>query len=182
MKLGVQVGLGPGHTVLLLDRDPAPLSPVGQNPPIFGPYLLWPNGCMDQDATWYGGRPQPRRLCVTRDRSSPLKGAHPPIFGSCLLSRNGWMDEDATWYGNRPQPRQHCIRRAPALREGGTAALFSAHVYCGHGRPSQLLLSSCNTISQYLRRLNRLPQNPTQKFHRWNAADGTYHAPYCCSC
>jgi len=22
--------------------------------------------------------------------------------------------------------------------------LFSAHVYCGHGRPSQLLLSSCN--------------------------------------
>ena len=28
--------------------------------------------------------------------------------------------------------------------EKGTAApLFSAHVYCGHGRPSQLLLSSC---------------------------------------
>jgi len=37
----------------------------------------------------------------------------------------------------------------PAVRERGTAApqasaqaLF-AHVYCGHGRPSQLLLSSC---------------------------------------
>ena len=31
-----------------------------------------------------------------------------------------------------------------AVRERGTAALlFSAHVYCGHGRPSQLLLSSC---------------------------------------
>ena len=29
-------------------------------------------------------------------------------------------------------------------RERGTAApLFSAHIYCGHGRPSQLLLSSC---------------------------------------
>jgi len=27
----------------------------------------------------------------------------------------------------------------------GTAPrLLSAHVYCGHGRPSQLLLSSCN--------------------------------------
>ena len=24
-----------------------------------------------------------------------------------------------------------------------SAHLFSAHVYCGHGRPSQLLLSSC---------------------------------------
>ena len=33
----------------------------------------------------------------------------------------------------------------PALRERGTAApLFSAHVYCGHGRRSQLLLSSCH--------------------------------------
>jgi len=27
--------------------------------------LLWPNGLMHQNATWYGGRPQPRRLCVT---------------------------------------------------------------------------------------------------------------------
>ena len=35
-----------------------------------------------------------------------------------------------------------------ALHERGTAApLFSAHVYCGHGRPSQLLLSSCCYIS-----------------------------------
>jgi len=39
MKLGMQVGLGPGHNVL--DGDPAPPTP---KPPIFGPYLLWPNG------------------------------------------------------------------------------------------------------------------------------------------
>jgi len=32
----------------------------------------------------------------------------------------------------------------PAIGEKGTAALlFSAHTYCGHGRSSQLLLSSC---------------------------------------
>jgi len=32
----------------------------------------------------------------------------------------------------------------PDLRERGIAApIFSAHVYRGHGRPSQLLLSSC---------------------------------------
>jgi len=32
----------------------------------------------------------------------------------------------------------------PAIGERGTAApLFSAHTYCGHGRPSQLLLSTC---------------------------------------
>jgi len=35
----------------------------------------------------------------------------------------------------------------PALRETGTAAhVFTARVYCGHGRPSQLLLSSCYMI------------------------------------
>jgi len=34
---------------------------------------------------------------------------------------------------------------APAREKGTAAPLFSAHVYCGHGRgrPSQLLLSSC---------------------------------------
>jgi len=54
MKLGIQVGLGPGHIVL--DGDPAPLPPKGAEPPplpIFGRYLLRPNGCRDQDATWY---------------------------------------------------------------------------------------------------------------------------------
>jgi len=45
MKLGMLVGLGPGHIVL--DGDPAPPSPKGHSPPIFGPYLLRPNGCMD---------------------------------------------------------------------------------------------------------------------------------------
>jgi len=36
----------------------------------------------------------------------------------------------------------------PALRERSTAAppLFQAHVYCGHGRPSQLLVSSCAAL------------------------------------
>jgi len=38
-----------------------------------------------------------------------------------------------------------------AMRETGTAApIFSARVYYGHGRPSQLLLSCCkNTLEAY---------------------------------
>ena len=44
MKLGARVGLNPGHIVL--DGDPPPL-PKGAQPPIFGPYLLWPYGWMD---------------------------------------------------------------------------------------------------------------------------------------
>ena len=64
MALGMEVGLGPGHIVL--DGDPAPLPKKGTEPPFdFDQCLFWPNGWMDQDATWYGNRPWPRRLCVT---------------------------------------------------------------------------------------------------------------------
>ena len=45
MKLGKQVGLGPGHIVL--DADPAHPKRGTALPPIFGPCPLWPNGWMD---------------------------------------------------------------------------------------------------------------------------------------
>ena len=48
MPLGMEVGLGPGDFVL----DGTQLPQKGTHPPIFGPCLLWPNGQMDQDATW----------------------------------------------------------------------------------------------------------------------------------
>jgi len=57
--------------------------PKGDRPPIFDPSLLWPTGCMHQDATWYGGRPQPRRLCVRFGPSSlPQKGRSPTQFSA----------------------------------------------------------------------------------------------------
>jgi len=52
--------------------------------------VLWPNGWMDQDETWHGGMPWPRRHCVTWGPSFPSpKGAQPPIFSPCLLWPNG---------------------------------------------------------------------------------------------
>jgi len=45
MPLGTEVGLGAGHIVL--HRDPSPLQKRGTTP-IFGPCLLWPNGCLCQ--------------------------------------------------------------------------------------------------------------------------------------
>jgi len=81
MKIGMQVGLGPGHIVL--DGDPASHPPKGQTgtAPIFGPYQLRPNGCMDQDATWYGARPRPRRLVLDWDPAPlPKNDAQPPKF------------------------------------------------------------------------------------------------------
>jgi len=81
-ETGMQVGLGPGHTVL--DGDPA-TPPQRGTAPKFRPISVvakW----LDEDATWYGGRPQPRRLCVRWGLSSPCpKMVRPPIVGPCLL-------------------------------------------------------------------------------------------------
>jgi len=82
MQLGMEVGLGPGHIVL--DGDPALLQKNGGLCPVqfCGPFSLWPNGWMHQDATWYGGRPQPRRLCVSwGPNPTPKKGWSPQFYG-----------------------------------------------------------------------------------------------------
>jgi len=48
MPLGMEVGLDPSDIVLGGDQAPPPQK--GTEPlPIFGSYLLWPNGWMDQD-------------------------------------------------------------------------------------------------------------------------------------
>jgi len=108
MALGVEVGFVPGHIVL--DGDPGPLPKKGTEPPP----QLWPDGWMHQYATWYGGRPQPRRLCVTWGSSpSPKGGWSHPIFGPYLLLPNGCMHQDTTWYWGRPWPRRHCVRWGP---------------------------------------------------------------------
>ena len=97
MPLGMEVCLGTGDFVL--DGDHTPPSQKGGTP-IFGPFLLWPNGWMHQDVTWYGGKPEPGRLCV-RWGPSPLpeKGRSPAHF-SAHVWPNGCMDKDATWYGD----------------------------------------------------------------------------------
>jgi len=59
----------------------------GPAPPSFR--LLWPNGWMDKDFTWYRSRPQLMPHCVQRrpmQLPSPRKGhTSPPLFGPCLL-------------------------------------------------------------------------------------------------
>ena len=88
-----------------------------------------------------------RDIVFDVDPATPEKGhTNPTQFLAHVYCGQmaGWMDEDAAWYRSRLRPRPHCTRRGPTSRERGTAApLFSAHVYCGHGRPSQLLLTFC---------------------------------------
>ena len=79
MPLGMEVGLSSEDFVF--DGDPDPLPKRGRNPPIFDSCLLRSNGCMDQDATWYGCRSRPRRHCVRWGPSSPpRKKGHNPNF------------------------------------------------------------------------------------------------------
>ena len=88
MPLGTKVSLSRCDIEL---GTPFSLPKMGQCPPIFGPCLLWPDAWIDQDATWYEGRPRPRPHCARWGPSSPppKRGHSPPIFGSCLLWPNG---------------------------------------------------------------------------------------------
>jgi len=81
-----------------MGTQPSPPKGGGALSPIFGPFLLWPNGWMHQDTTWYDCRPQPRGLYVRWRHSPSPKRGPPQFFGSCLLWLNGWMDQNATWH------------------------------------------------------------------------------------
>jgi len=76
MPLGTVVGLGPGYIVL--HGDPAVPPKKGHSTsPHFLAYAYC--GQTDQDATWHGGRPQPRPHCV-RCRPNFPPTPQPPTF------------------------------------------------------------------------------------------------------
>ena len=96
--------------------------------------VLWPNGWMDQDETWCGGRPRPWPHHFRWGPSFPLlKGYSPTIFGPCLLWPNGWMDKVplATKGGLGPGHIVLDRKPAPPSKKGHSGPKFSAHVYCG---------------------------------------------------
>jgi len=82
IPLGREVGFGPSNTVL--DRDPVH--------PIFGPCQLRPNGWMDQDATWYGGRPWSRPHYVRWGPKLTQKGHSQQFLAHvCCDETAGWI-------------------------------------------------------------------------------------------
>jgi len=109
----------------------------GRSPQIFGPCLLWPNGCMDQDVAWYEGRPQPRRLCVRwRPSPFPTKGVEPPP----QFSAHFYCGQTAGCI-KMPLGMEVGLRPGDFVLDGDPAPLptkeaepspqFSAHLYCG---------------------------------------------------
>ena len=126
------------------------LRPQGtQPPPIFGRCLLWPNGWMDQDATWYGGRPRPRLLCVRWGPCFPKKGgtAAPPHFSVHVYCGQtaGWIRVPlATETGLGPGRRCVTWRPRSPYSKGYSSPDTFRTTFLWHGRPSQLLLSTCS--------------------------------------
>jgi len=138
MPLGTKVCVSPGDSVL--DGDPGALPTKVWSPSlIFGPFLLWPNGWMHQDATWYGRKPEPMGLCVrwgprpSSQKGGRARGQSHSIFGPCLLWPKGWMDQGGTWDGDMPWSSPHCAKwwRSSPPQKGGHNRPFSAHIYCG---------------------------------------------------
>jgi len=130
----MQVDPGPGHIVL--DGDLAPPPTKGHSTrPIFGPYLLRPNGCMDQDVSWYGATPRPRRLCVRWGPRSPF-----PKKGGGQFSAHVYCGQTAGLMklvlGMEVglSPGDFVLDGDPVFRpqqRGGAPSQFSAHFCCG---------------------------------------------------
>jgi len=107
-----------------------------QHPPLFSPCVLWPDGWMDQDTTWYGGRPRPKRHRVRWGPTSPpQKGTQqpPPLLGRCLL-----------WTNSRPSQQllSCCLPSQPAACPTHLSQLqrpFSAQTWLA-GSPSVFFL------------------------------------------
>jgi len=80
---------------------------------------------MNQDATWYGSRPQPRRLCVRWGPSYPRKKGTPTstqfLAHVCCGQTAGWMK---TPLGTEVVlgPGHIVLDGVPAIRERGTSA------------------------------------------------------------
>ena len=85
-----------------------------------------PNNCMDQDAIWYGRRPQPERHWVRWGPSSPSpkRGQGPQFLAhvSCAKRLDG--SRCHTWYDGMPRPGRHCVRCGPCFTPRETAPKF----------------------------------------------------------
>jgi len=94
---------------------------------------LWPNGWMDQDGTWHGGRRWSRPHCARWEPSSPpAKGGRAPEFSVhpyCGQTAVCMKMPPGTGVGLSPGDFVLDVDPAPYPKRGGPQ--FSAHVCCG---------------------------------------------------
>jgi len=131
----------------VLDGDPTPCPKRGGALPNFRPTSIVAKRL--HGSRWHLVRRQASAyatLCSMRTQLPPEKRAHPPhpilVYVYCGQMA-GWM--------KTPLGTEVLLGSGDTVLDGVPAPakgtqqppLFSAHLYCGHGRPSQLLLSPC---------------------------------------
>jgi len=79
---------------------------------------------MDQDATWYGGKPRPGDVVFDGVAAAPPKRGTVPHFMACVC-----CGQTAGWIKMPIGTEVLDVDPAPPRR--GTVPLFPAHVYCG---------------------------------------------------
>jgi len=92
VPLGMEVASTQTTLCYMGTQLPLPQKGNSSPHPIFDPCLLWSNGWMDQDVTWYGGRPCPWPHCVRWDPALLQKAHSPPQFSAhvCCGQMAGW--------------------------------------------------------------------------------------------
>jgi len=149
MPLGTEVSLGLRDIVL--DEDPAP-PPLKGHSPQFRPMCVvtkWLDG-LRCHLVWRQASAQATLCSMGTQLPTEKRTPTPTQFLAHVYCGQtaGWVK---TPLGTEVDlgPGHIVLNEVQALHEKGIVApLFSAHVYCGHGRPSQLLLSSCFTRGQ----------------------------------
>ena len=116
----------------------------------------WPIGWMDQDATWYGGRPRPWLHCARWRPSPPPKRDTTPQFSAhvCCGGMAGWIKMPLgtkVGFGEGHIVLDGDIAPSP---KGSQPPIFSPCLFLSNGRPSQLLLSSCCYLFEWKSKLN----------------------------
>ena len=89
---------------------------------------------MDQDATWYGGRPWPRPHCARWGPSSlSNKGAQPHNFRPMSVVAKQLDGSRYHLVGGRPWPRRLCVEWRPSStqKKGHSPSPNYWHVYSG---------------------------------------------------
>ena len=130
MLLGIEVGLAPGDIVL--DGDPAPPKRGTAALPHFSA-VLWPNGWVDQDPTWYEGRPRPGNIVFDADPAPPPRGRARNFRPMSVVAKR--LDGSRCHLVRRSASAQAtlCYMGIQILPIRGTAPppIFGPYVYCG---------------------------------------------------
>jgi len=112
---------------VLIGEPPAPPK-RGQFPQSnFGPCLLWPNCCIDQDATWYKCRLRPRPHCARCGTSSPSpKGGTAPHFRPTFVVAKRLDGSRCHWVWRYGSDQATLCPQPPHSQNGHSPLQFSA--------------------------------------------------------